>query len=140
MDHRKNSKRHWNNKRFGDKKEKNQLTEEEQKSAEAIKNFKQNTPECPKCHQPVTELATALADKKTGEPMHFDCVLDFIKKTEKIGPNERLTYIGQGRFGILYFENPHDLRHFTIKKVIEWENKETTPEWRLELTQIHSQT
>ena len=44
MDHRKNSKRHWNNKRFGEKRDKIQLSEEEQKSAEAIKNFKQNTP------------------------------------------------------------------------------------------------
>ena len=63
MDHRnKNSRRHWNNKRF-DKKEKIHISEEEQKNQDAIKALKQNAPECPKCHQPVTELATALADK-----------------------------------------------------------------------------
>ena len=90
MDHRnKNSRRHWNNKRF-DKKEKNHISEEEQKNQEAIKAMKQNAPECPKCHQPVTELATALADKKTGEPMHFDCVLDIIKENEKLKKKIRM--------------------------------------------------
>ena len=139
MDHRKNSKRHWNNKRFGEKRDKIQLSEEEQKSAEAIKNFKQNTPECPKCLQPVTELATALADKKTGEPMHFDCVLDIIKENEKLLPNQKISYIGQGRFAVLDFPNIHDTRNFSIVKVIEWEERDKKFPWRTDIAGLYSQ-
>ena len=140
MDHRnKNSKRHWSNKRFGEKKERNQFSEEEQKNQEAIKAFKQNTPECPKCHQPVTELATALADKKTGEPMHFDCVLEIVKEGEKLLPNQKINYIGQGRFAILDFPNIHDTRKFSIVKIIEWEERDKKYPWRTEIAGLYSQ-
>lgn len=130
----KHKRRNWHNKQTNNKKENHNEKNESYTKHERKQYI------CPLCNQPMQEIASALAHKETGEPVHFDCVLDFIKKTEKIGPNERVTYIGQGRFGILYFENPHDLRHFTIKKIIEWENKESVPAWRVELTQFHSQT
>ena len=140
MDHRnKNSKRHWNNKRFNDKKDKNPVSEEEQKKIEAIKADKQNTPECPKCHQAVTELSTALADKKTGEPMHFDCVLEIIQQGEKLLPNQKISYIGQGRFAVLEFPNIHDTRNFSIVRIIEWEERDKKYPWRAEIASLYSQ-
>lgn len=139
MDHRnKNSRRHWNNKRF-DKKEKIHISEEEQKNQDAIKALKQNAPECPKCHQPVTELATALADKATGEPMHFDCVLETIQGNEKLLPNQKISYIGQGRFAVLNFPNIHDTRNFSIVKIIEWEERDKKYPWRAEIAGLYSQ-
>ena len=53
--------------------------------------------------------------------------------------NEKIAYIGQGRFGVLYFENPRDQRKFTIKKIIEWEDREKKSEWREELSGLYSQ-
>lgn len=97
-----------------------------------------DTPICPRCNQPIQDLATSLADKTSGAPMHFDCVLDFLNSSEKLQGNEKITYIGQGRFAVAYFENPHDLRHFSIKRIIEWEEKEKKYEWRENIADLFS--
>lgn len=94
---------------------------------------------CSFCSLPIQDLPSALSDKKTGEPVHFDCVLEHLKKCEDIGPNEKLFYIGKGNFAIAYFENPHDLRKFEIKKLIEWEDKEKEIEWRSTISELYSQ-
>jgi hypothetical protein len=61
-----------------------------------------------------------------------------LEKSETVGRNEKIAYIGQGRFGILYFENPRDQRHFTIKKIIDWESREQKSEWRQEMSGLYS--
>jgi hypothetical protein len=94
---------------------------------------------CEYCNQPIEELSSAIAAKENGNPAHFDCVLAKINASEKLAENEKITYIGQGRFAVVYFENPHDLRHFTIRRVIEWENRETTYKWRSEIANVYSQ-
>jgi hypothetical protein len=94
---------------------------------------------CEYCKQPIEELTSAIAAKENGNPAHFDCVLAKINASEKLAENEKITYIGQGRFAVVYFENPHDLRHFTIKRVIEWENREATYQWRSEIANTYSQ-
>ena len=91
------------------------------------------------CGEPVTDIASALTDKNTGNPVHFDCALHQVEETETLGQNEKVAYIGQGRFGVLYFENPRDQRKFTIKKIIEWEDREKKSEWRDELSGLYSQ-
>ena len=107
---------------------------------EAIQAFKtENKIICECCGLPVADLALAMEDRRSGKPIHFDCALAQIAERETISAGERLTYIGQGRFGILYFANPHDMRHFTIKKVIEWEDKDKKPEWRNRLAGLYSQ-
>ena len=62
-----------------------------------------------------------------------------MKENEPIGENEKIAYIGQGRFAVLYYENPKDQKKFVIKKVIEWENREQKAEWRDELSGLYSQ-
>ena len=52
--------------------------------------------------------------------------------------NEKIAYIGQGRFGVLYYENMRDQRHFTIKRIIEWEDRDSKPEWRTEISEVYS--
>lgn len=93
---------------------------------------------CPKCGQVILDVASAMADKNTGAPVHFECVLAEIEKNESIGQNEKIAYIGQGRFGVLYYENIRDQKHFQIKKIIEWEDKERNSEWRDELSSVYS--
>ena len=94
---------------------------------------------CEYCNQPIEDLTSSIASKESGNPAHFDCVLAKINASEKLSENEKITYIGQGRFAVVYFENPHDLRHFTIRRVIEWENREAKYEWRSEIANIYSQ-
>ena len=91
-----------------------------------------------KCGQPITEIASAIADKNSGEPIHFDCALNEVKQAEPTGENEKIAYIGQGRFAVLSYENIRDQRHFTIKKIIEWESREQQSQWREELSGLYS--
>lgn len=104
----------------------------------AIEEIKSRQIICPKCNQPITDITSCLADKSTNSPIHFECALNDVSKNEKLGENEKIAYIGQGRFGILYYENPRDQRHFTIKKIIEWEDRDTKSEWRGELSELYS--
>jgi hypothetical protein len=108
-------------------------------------------PKCPYCGKPIKELASALADKNTGEPVHFDCVIAKISESETLEPGDTVGYIGGGRFGILHFNSPagpsterdaqgraeapwygsfQNTKDFKIKKILEWENKENRAEWR----------
>ena len=155
MDKRRNRKRsNWNNQR--NQQGKNQNSEQKQKKVfqfnqtayenedairerqKAIQEIKARQVICAKCGQPITEIASSLCDKKSGEPIHFECALNEVQAGETLGENEKIAYIGQGRFGILYYENPRDQRKFTIKKIIEWEDREKTSEWRDELSGLYS--
>ena len=105
----------------------------------AIKEFKGREVICPHCGQPITDVASSIADKTTGNPVHFDCIMKHLTETESLGENEKISYIGQGRFAVLHFENPRDQRHFSIKKLIEWEGREQKKEWRDEISSLYSQ-
>ena len=111
----------------------------EKERLKAIQEIKGREVRCAKCGEIITDLASSIADKATGKPVHFDCVLNQIKETEPTGENEKIAYIGQGRFAVLFYENMRDQRHFTIKKIIEWEDREQTSEWRDELSGLYSQ-
>ncbi len=112
--------------------------EAEKQRIAAIQDVKARQVICPICGQPITDIASAIADKSTGQPVHFDCVLNQVKQSEPTGENEKVAYIGQGRFAVLYYENIRDQRHFTIKKIIEWEDREKPAEWRGELSGLYS--
>lgn len=108
-------------------------------SDEAIREFKANNrPECLHCGQPIVDMSQAIMDRSGKGPIHFDCALEILGDEEKISQGDRITYIGQGRFGVLYFPNVHDMKHFTIKKIIDWEEKESKPEWRNKMADLFS--
>lgn len=112
--------------------------EAEKENLKAIAQMKAREIICPLCNQPITEIASAMTDKATGAPAHFDCVLSKVRESEKTGENEKISYIGQGRFAVLYYENPRDQRNFSIKKIIEWEDREKKSEWRSEISELYS--
>lgn len=112
--------------------------ETEKENLKAIAQMKAREVICPLCNQPITEIASAMTDKATGSPAHFDCVLTKVKESEPVSENEKISYIGQGRFAVLYYENPRDQRKFSIKKIIEWEDREKKSEWREEISELYS--
>ena len=153
MDRRRNKKRsNWNNQKTNQQ-GKNQgqpqnfqfnhtVYENENARRErqkAIQEIKTREVICPKCGQPITELASSLTDRNSDQPIHFECALREVEAGEKLDEKEKIAYIGQGRFGLLYFENPRDQRKFTIKKIIEWEDREKKSQWREELSGLYSQ-
>ncbi|MCL2472741.1 MAG: hypothetical protein FWF26_03595 [Treponema sp.] len=117
-------------------------------------------PDCPYCGKPIRDISSAIADKDTGLPVHFDCVTARIAKGENLEKGDTITYIGGGRFGIVGFGvsgesskdssrvYPRDFQgkagssadsdrfppargcDFKIKKIIEWENKDKKADWR----------
>ncbi|MBQ9205839.1 MAG: hypothetical protein IJ158_03905 [Treponema sp.] len=111
-----------------------------EESRNAIRAFKENVVTCELCGKPIEEISSAISNKGSGNPVHFDCVLNKLSESEKIASTERLAYIGQGRFAVLYFENPHDQKHFTIRKTIEWEGRDVQRgAWRDEMAGLYSQ-
>ncbi|MBQ1949685.1 MAG: hypothetical protein II367_05975 [Treponema sp.] len=113
--------------------------EAQQKRENAIKELKTREIICPKCGEKITDMASAIADKATGKPVHFECIMKMLAETEKLGQNEKIAYIGQGRFAILYYENIRDQKHFQIKKTIELEDRDNRAEWRTEMSGLYSQ-
>jgi hypothetical protein len=81
-------------------------------------------------------MSSAIADKDTGVPVHFDCVTARITFGEKLEKGETVAYIGGGRFGVISFvnsgvsQNKTEHGDFTIKRIIEWESKDKRAEWR----------
>lgn len=111
---------------------------DDKETKQAILEIKGREVICPCCGQQITDIASALTDKETQKPAHFECILEKVSSAEILGENEKIAYIGQGRFGILYFENPRDQRKFTIKKIIEWEERDKVSPWRTELSELYS--
>lgn len=126
--------------RHHEKKQRTSLKAQQQayENQQAIQEFKQNKPICACCGEPIADMISALADRQTGEPVHFDCVLHKLRETESLKIGESISYIGQGRFAVVVFENSHDLRRFTIKRVIEWETRDKKYAWRSEIAGLYS--
>ncbi len=97
-------------------------------------------PECPRCGRPIEDLAAAINDRETGSPTHFDCVIERIAEGETLGEGDKVIYIGGGRFGVVHFENPNDLKRFEIRKTVQWEEKEKRLPWRKEVADQYSAT
>ena len=98
------------------------------------------TPDCPWCGKPIKDITTAISDKESGRPVHFDCVLARIVEMEHLERNDSVCYIGGGRFGVIHYNNPPDMRDFSVKKILEWEVKEKNYEWRRPISEYFSLT
>ncbi|MBQ9282096.1 MAG: hypothetical protein IJ207_07825 [Treponema sp.] len=106
----------------------------------AIRAFKEQVVTCEICGEPITDIASAISNRGSEKPVHFDCVLAKLSADEKLAQSDKIAYIGQGKFAVLHFENPHDQKHFTIRKTIEWEGRESERgSWRDEMAGLFSQ-
>ncbi len=112
-----------------------QIHEEE----EAIRAYKDSHQiVCPYCNKAVLDISAAMTQKGSDLIAHFDCVLEEVSKNEKLENGDKISYIGQGRFGIINYPNVHDVKHFTIKKIIDWEDKDKRSPWRQEVCELYS--
>jgi hypothetical protein len=122
------------------KHEKNRLNERLRWTAPVPPSNPAASPDCPWCGKQITDLTAAITDKESGLPVHFDCVVGRIAAMETLDPNDSVSYIGGGRCGILHYNNPPDTRDFVIKKIVEWEIKETNTKWRRPFSEYFSVT
>lgn len=87
-------------------------------------------PVCPLCSKPVYDLSTALsASRETGEPAHFDCVLERVNASESLAPGEKLVYLGSGSFGVVEFKDKNESA-FSVKRRVQWEKEGEKKDWR----------
>lgn len=113
--------------------------EQIRENEEAIRQFKNgNHPVCPVCGEVIRDMSTAVKDPKSDSPLHFDCAISLIQKDNPLSQGEKIAYIGQGRFGVIYYANVHDSKHFQIRKIIDWEEKDKKPEWRDTMSELYS--
>jgi len=98
------------------------------------------TPDCPWCGKQIKDITCAIADKETGLPVHFDCVLGRVTDMVSLELNDAVCYIGGGRFGVVHYNNPPDVKDFTIKRIIEWEAKDNSNDWRIPISEYFSIT
>jgi hypothetical protein len=122
------------------KHDKNRQNERPRWTAPVLPSNPAESHNCPWCGKPITDITAAITDKESGLPVHFDCVIDRITATETLESNDSVCYIGGGRFGILHYNNPPDTRDFVIKKILEWEQKETNTKWRRPFSEYFSVT
>jgi hypothetical protein len=100
-------------------------------------------PDCPYCGKPIRDMSTAIADKDSGEPVHFECVAARIAQGESLEKGDMVVYLGGGRFGVVHFPgiirdalrgrksgDDYETKNFQIKKIFEWEDKENRSPWR----------
>ncbi|MFP4382546.1 MAG: hypothetical protein ACLFST_12390 [Spirochaetia bacterium] len=87
--------------------------------------------QCPVCGKPVNDLYTAIAHRATKEPSHLNCVIKELSQDENLEQNESLCYLGGGSFGIVQ-KSSGGKPQVTIKKRIQYEEKESSPSWKQE--------
>lgn len=94
---------------------------------------------CPRCGESIQDITSALTDRESGTPIHFDCAVRFLEGAEALNDKQKIVYIGQGRFAVMEFEVPGDTKKFHILRTIEWESREHRAEWRADIAGQYSQ-
>ena len=76
-------------------------------------------------------MLTAISVGEDKNPAHFDCVLKHISEGEELGAKEKIIYIGNGKFAIVQGKSGKEL---SIRKTIQFEEKESKDEWRKKIS------
>lgn len=82
------------------------------------------------------DIHSAIAFAPSNQPAHFDCVVKRIAESESLAEGERVCYLGNGSFGIVVEErgNSQAGSRYTIRKRIQFEDKDMVFDWRKELS------
>lgn len=89
---------------------------------------------CPVCQKQIFDLASALASKNGGQPVHFDCALAQVAEMERLEADEHIAYIGHGSFAVVTYRDK-SMTAFAIKRRIPWEKEGEKFDWRRTIQQ-----
>jgi hypothetical protein len=92
-------------------------------------------PTCPICEKPVADILSALTERQSGEPAHFECVQSRIAEGEALGPQERVVYLGAGAFAVAETD-PKNPQRIMIKRKVQYEERDKRAEWRKSLDRV----
>lgn len=111
-----------------------------QRSADFYKQFlpepppKRDYPPCPISGKPIRDIYTAIDHPTSGTPANLESVIAELTKSEELEPDERICYIGEGKFGVVQEKKVEGKHMIEITRRIEYENTNVTCEWRKELS------
>lgn len=89
--------------------------------------------DCAICHKPIFDLASALGDKESDNPIHFDCALERVAAAETLSQGEKLVYLGAGCFGVVGFVKNND-GAFVVKRRIRWGKEGVKQPWEKDIS------
>ena len=89
---------------------------------------------CPISGEPIDDILSAIDHPGSGQPARFDSTLAAIAKYEKPEQNERICYIGAGRFAVVSETREKGTKKLEIIRVIDYERRDRVSEWRAELS------
>ncbi|MCL1817784.1 MAG: hypothetical protein FWG35_02555 [Spirochaetaceae bacterium] len=92
--------------------------------------IEREAPPCSVCGKPIHDILSALLHNETGEPAHFDCVMQQLLAGETLAEGEKFSYLGSGVFGIVRPGKSGDPSSIVIRKKIQYEDKEKAAAWR----------
>ena len=95
-----------------------------------VNREKVNGPDCTICNKPIRDVSAAINDQSNEKPAHFDCVLKSLSDKETLGKQEKVIYLGSGKFGVVKIINS---KKFEIIKQILYENSEERIDWRKDM-------
>jgi hypothetical protein len=89
---------------------------------------------CAICEKQIFDLSNAIATRDGSGTVHFDCALASLSESERLEPNEKISYIGRGAFAVIEFKDKSHTT-FIIKRRIPWEKEGEKFDWRKLLQQ-----
>lgn len=86
---------------------------------------------CPLCQKIIGKEATAIKFGKDSHPAHFLCVIRWLEENNPIQPNEKIAYIGGGKFAVVA-QSPEKKAPFEIIRYLDFteEDLPSEPLWR----------
>ncbi len=79
--------------------QKRKITPKSSISPAVQKKVQEPNPKCAYCDKVITDIASSI--KSSDSYIHFDCVIEKIKKEKTLKPNQIVSYIGRGSFAII---------------------------------------
>jgi len=79
--------------------QKRKITPKSSISPAVQKKVQEPNVKCSYCDKVITDIASSI--KSSDSYLHFDCVIEKIKKEKNIKPNQIVSYIGKGSFAII---------------------------------------
>ena len=91
---------------------------------------------CDICGKDIKEISSAIGSGESNMPVHFDCMVEKLKKENPLQADERIVYLGAGNFGVVKQEKNKPPKNFTIVKKFEVENRDEKPAWRIDQDRV----
>ena len=118
-----------------------ELAERVRENNKAIEQFKRDAHfVCSFCGKEIEDWWSAVTSKEGSGLVHFECALSAVSESEKIEADEKVSYIGNGRFAVIKLsdsKSPKGAKRFSIRKVVNWEAEGQHPQWRQDIAALY---